>query len=126
MVEDILNEEAEYIENLNKEQLEFGKRADNTNMPEYAPITIKWKQQFGGGIKGGGLISLYDSGDFWGAFWAKAYNNQLNMWSDDFKTQELVSRYGEQIFGLNDENFNALGNVLADKLKIRIGQYLQQ
>lgn len=124
-MEEILTELEPEIVRMNREQLERGEKADGSFFQPYSWITVQRRAEAGNPVKNQ-LIALYDTGDFWAGFWAKAYNNKLSLFSDDVKTEMLVGIYGNYIFGLTQENFEALGNRVNPLLKQKVGQFLQQ
>ena len=124
-MEEILAELEPEIVRMNREQLERGEKADGSFFLPYSWITIQWRAEAGNPVKNQ-LIALYDTGDFCAGFWAKAYNNKLSLFSDDVKTEMLVGIYGNNIFGLTQENFQALGDRVNPLLKQKVGQFLQQ
>ena len=123
-LEEVLNELERDIIELNRSQLEKGQKADGSFNRPYSRSTINVRNIEGNPVKGQ-LIALYDTGDFWGYFWAQAYNGKLNIWSSDVKTEMLVKEYGEAIFGLTDENFKALGEKATPLLKQKVNTFLR-
>lgn len=68
----------------------------------YKPVTIQIKRLKGQPTN---RVTLRDEGDFHAAFEVIADNNiSFFMDSTDPKTNALIKKYGEQIFGLTDEN----------------------
>ena len=124
-MEETLNELEDEIVKLNKLQLEKGEKADSSFLPNYSPRTIKLRNEQGRPVKGE-RISLFDYGNFWGGFWVQAYNNKLSIFSHDEKTEMLVSKYGNSIFGLTKSNFEILGDLATPILKHKVEIYLKQ
>jgi hypothetical protein len=122
-LQECLNEEEKFITQLNKTQLEKGIKADNKLMPDYSPRTINQRQIDGNPVKGK-LIALYDTGEFWNAFWSEARDKKLIMGSDDWKTESLIAKYGETIFGLTDDSFKILGEKIMPNLRTKIIKFL--
>ena len=119
-----LNKHQADITELNKKQLEKGEKADGSMFEEYSHRTVKIRQLEGNPVKGR-LIALYDTGDFWKGFWSIAKDGKLSMLSRDQKTNMLISKYGESIFGLTDSNFKKLGDIIMPTLQKTITKYLQ-
>lgn len=119
-----LNKHQADITELNKKQLEKGEKADGSMFEEYSHRTVKIRQIEGNPVKGR-LIALYDTGDFWKGFWSIAKDGKLSMLSKDQKTNMLISKYGESIFGLTDSNFKKLGDIIMPTLQKTITKYLQ-
>jgi len=123
-MQECLNENEEFLTTLNKKQLLDGTKADDTKFKPYTPTTIKLKKQKGLPAIST-LISLHETGEFWSLFWAKAESGKLIMSSKDKKTDELISRYGESIFGLTKSNFEILGEKIMPLLRQKITTYLK-
>lgn len=123
--QDVLNSYSKEITELNKQQLEKGIKADESAMKLYSPKTVKVRQIEGNPVKGE-RIALFDTGDFWSKFWINAYNNELEFYSGDSKTEMLIQDYGESIFGLTTENFKKLGELIMPKVKERVQKFLAQ
>lgn len=121
---EILDSVNNEIISLNKKQLEKGQKADGSFLREYSQRTIKQRELEGNPVKGD-KIALFDTGDFWKGIWAKAYDGKLSIFSKDSKTELLVSEYGESIFGLTEENFNKLGEIVIPKLRMKVVKYLK-
>lgn len=119
-----LNDNDKFITELNKKQLEKGEKADGTFMREYSYRTIKQRQLEGNPVKGS-LIALYDTGDFWKGFWAIANDGKLELLSSDRKTNELIARYGDDIFGLTKSNFEILGEKIMPQLRQKVINFLK-
>lgn len=123
-MQECLNDNNKFITDLNKKQLEKGIKSDRSYMKEYSYRTIKQRQLEGNPVKGE-LIALYDTGNFWKGFWAIATDGKLELLSSDSKTNELISRYGENIFGLTESNFEILGEKIMPQLKQKVINYLK-
>jgi len=121
----VLNSYQKEIAQLNKQQLEKGIKADETLMKQYAISTVKIRQIEGNPVKGE-RIALFDTGDFWSKFWINAYNNELEFYSGDRKTEMLIAEYGESIFGLTTENFKKLGDLIMPTVTEKVQKFLAQ
>lgn len=51
-----------------------------------------------------GSPDLKETGAFYDAFYAEVSGQKITLNSTDFKTDRLVKKYGEDIFGLNPDN----------------------
>jgi hypothetical protein len=120
MIEDALNELEDTITELNKQQLEEGQKADESFLPPYSLNTTMQNPEKNG------LIKLYDTGDFWKSFFSMASMGLLEIDAKDWKRDTLIEGFGTQILGLTPYSMKILCDMIADKLKIRIGEYLQQ
>ena len=95
------------IQLYNKEQLEKkGIRSDNTQVqPPYTPLTVKIKRSKGQTTS---HVTLQDKGDFYKGFYIMYQKDRFQLYSSDGKTQKLIKKYGENIFGLTDDNITAM------------------
>jgi hypothetical protein len=77
-------------------------------------------------IRGRELTDLFLTGQFQRNFYITVENGTYDFYSTDSKTQKLIDNYGDQIFGLTEENKikahyiirPLLLQVLRDKLKV--------
>ena len=85
------------IEDLNRERMLSGVRADGSIMPDYSPISVS--------VYGypPGPIRLKATGDFQRAIKAKVEGANIITDSSDEKSIMLQKRYGNEIFGLDKE-----------------------
>ena len=49
-------------------------------------------------------VTLRDEGDFEQSFYVEADTQQFTIKAADWKTEDLIQRYGRQILGLTEEN----------------------
>lgn len=71
----------------------------------YSPLTIAIKEEKG---KPTNRVTLRDEGDFESSFYLEVGDNQFEIKASDFKTEDLIKKYGTQILGLTDENIAEL------------------
>lgn len=91
-------------EDLNIDQLEDGKRADGTSLPDYSPVSVA---VYG---KPAGAMTLRDTGAFHKSIKLKADKTEANLYATDPKTDYLKDMYGDEIIGLNEGNVEVLKN----------------
>ena len=94
--------------NANEQLFEQGRNALGVEIASYAPYrpyTIEQKKKKGQPYD---RVTLRDTGAFEKSFAIKIGRNEFYIDSDDWKTEKLVKKYGEEIFGLTDENLNEL------------------
>lgn len=113
------------IVELVQEQLADGKRGNNTSMPQYRPSTLRMKQKTGGVIMGQ-FIALIDTGEFWKSMFTEIKEGLISVDAKDWKRNELVQRYGEEIFMISDTQFKYLSSRVEPYLQAKITQYLAQ
>lgn len=71
----------------------------------YSPLTIAIKEEKGQPTN---RVTLRDEGDFESSFYLEVGDKQFEIKASDFKTEDLIKKYGRQILGLTDENIAAL------------------
>ena len=79
------------------QQFNTGLKADGTPIGQYSPFTIREKMRKGQPTD---RMTLEDTKDFHKGFYGKLQGDNISISSNDTKTTELISRYGEDIFGL--------------------------
>lgn len=67
----------------------------------YSPVTIEFKREKGQPFD---RVTLRDEGEFESSFFIEADREQFEIKASDWKTEELIKKYGSQILGLTDEN----------------------
>lgn len=67
----------------------------------YSPLTIEIKKEKGQPYN---RVTLRDEGDFEHSFYVEADTQQFTIKAADWKTEDLIQRYGRQILGLTEEN----------------------
>lgn len=80
---------------LNREQLQSGKRADNSTMPNYSAASVKI---FG---KPAGPIKLYDTGAFHDSIQIDVGSDEIEFLAKD--EHKLIERYTDEVLGLGDK-----------------------
>ena len=118
-VEEIL-EDVE-IEKLVKEQLEEGRKGDDTLLPLYSYMTRQEKERKG---RPSDRITLLDTGDFWNSFFATIYQGSIEVDAKDWKRDMLVERYGEEIFMISKTQMSEIARIVRPRLEQKIKQYL--
>jgi len=101
ILEKALDEEEDFILDLNRAQLEDGMRADGTQLPPYSPYTVQIKAAKGQQTQ---PMNLRDTGAWQSRFQMRKYDKFFEIVSTDYKDVRLVERFGEQIEGLTQEN----------------------
>lgn len=110
MIQKIIQEhEAEIIDMNAQEQLfESGENSLGVSIASYAPyspITIEIKRMKGQPTN---RVTLRDEGDFESSFYLVISDKQFEIKASDWKTEELVEKYGSSILGLTKENIASL------------------
>ena len=85
---------------LEKERLFSGYNAFDWKIgPPYAPFTVRLKKQKG---QPSDRVTLKDTGDFYEGFIVERKGDSVIFTSTDWKTSDLVEKYGKDIFGLSE------------------------
>lgn len=85
---------------MEQDRLFEGARADGTVIePEYTLFTKRVKSANGQPTD---RVTLFDTGSFYNNMFVRKDGDSLIFSSSDSKTEELVEKYGEAIFGLTD------------------------
>jgi hypothetical protein len=106
------------IAELNREQLKSGKRADNSNMPNYSKASVNL---FG---KPQGPIMLFDTGNFHASITVNVKGDEILTTAKDL--YNLSDKYTDDIYGLADVqqeiyNENVFYQELATEIEKEIG-----
>jgi hypothetical protein len=92
---------------LNILQMDDGRTAlDQRIKPEYAPITIEFKQLKGQPFN---KVTLEDEGNFKRGMFMNAERWPIMFSSTDFKVDLITTKYGEDVFGLTKKSISSLG-----------------
>ena len=94
------------IIDLNHSQLEVGKDASGSKLPEYQDQIHYRRFKSSIGSKSGSNFDLKVSGDFFEGFFGKFNGDSFLINSSDLKRDELVQMTSPEIFGLTKENLN--------------------
>lgn len=110
MIQKIIQENEAAIIDMNaQEQLfESGENSLGVSIASYAPyspITIEIKKLKGQPTN---RVTLRDEGDFESSFYLVISDKQFEIKASDWKTEELVEKYGSSILGLTKENIASL------------------
>lgn len=99
----VIKANEDYAIELNLDQLDKGRDRIGVPLPQYTPAYRKRKKKLTG--KDRRNPDLYLTGDFWRKFTVVVADGfPIRITSTDTKTEDLVSRYGENIFGLSEVN----------------------
>ena len=80
----------------------LGKDADGNKLKPYAPYTRSVKSSQG---RDPNVVTLFDEGNYYRGFDLRLIlEDVLNIFSTDFKANDLIEKYGSRIDDLNDEN----------------------
>lgn len=110
LIQNIIWDNEAYIVDLNAEEqlYEQGINRLGVEIADYAPyspVTIAIKEAKGQPTN---RVTLRDEGDFQSSFYLEVGDKQFEIKAADWKTEELIKKYGRQILGLTDENIKIL------------------
>ena len=102
IIQNIIWDNEAYIVDLNAEEQLFEQGINRlgveiSDYAPYSPVTIAIKE-----------VTLRDEGDFESSFFLEVGDKQFEIKASDFKTEDLIKKYGRQILGLTDENIAIL------------------
>ncbi len=96
--------EQEEIVRLNTDQMTEGLNADGEQIGEYHSQSYALEKNQQNPKAGFGNVDLYREGNFQGRMYLIATQGEYEISSLDEKTNKLIGKYGEDIFGLKPEN----------------------
>lgn len=110
LMQDIVWNNDAYIVDMNAEEQLFERGINRLGVEimdyaPYVPVTIEIKEAKGQPTN---RVTLRDEGDFESSFFLEVGDKQFEIKASDFKTEDLIKKYGRQILGLTDENIAIL------------------
>ncbi len=107
VIEEVVRENDNIILDMNAEDQLFQKGITRTGVEiasfdPYAPLTIKIKKLKGQPTS---RVTLRDEGDFHRSLYVEYQAEGFRIKASDWKTEDLMLRYGGEILGLTDDNF---------------------
>lgn len=103
---------------MNQNQLLFeGSDSKGKKLKRYA---AKWYEAYKMTLNPAGVTDLRLKGGFYASFFVETSKYPVILYASDPKTEDLVNKYGENIFGLNDEHKEILIN---EYIKKEIEEY---
>lgn len=110
LVQKIIWDNEAYIIDMNAEEQLFEQGVNRLGVSimdyaPYSPVTIAIKEAKGQPTN---RVTLRDEGDFESSFFLEVSDKQFEIKASDFKTEDLIKKYGRQILGLTDENIAIL------------------
>lgn len=108
VIEEVVRENDNIILDMNAEDQLFQKGitrkgVEIASFAPYAPLTIEIKKLKGQPTS---RVTLRDEGDFHRSFYIEYQADGFQIKASDWKTEDLMFRYGEEILGLTDDNFH--------------------
>lgn len=127
LIQSIILENEYVITDMNSEDqlYEQGINRLGVNIMDYAPyspLTIEIKKEKGQPYN---RVTLRDEGDFEQSFYVEADAQQFTIKAADWKTEDLIQRYGRQILGLTEENkIILIWEYIYPELKAKTKEYI--
>ena len=127
LIQSIILENEYVITDMNSEDqlYEQGINRLGVNIMDYAPyspLTIEIKKEKGQPYN---RVTLWDEGDFEQSFYVEADTQQFTIKAADWKTEDLIQRYGRQILGLTEENkIILIWEYIYPELKAKTKEYI--
>lgn len=127
LIQSIILENEYVITDMNSEDqlYEQGINRLGVNIMDYAPyspLTIEIKKEKGQPYN---RVTLRDEGDFEQSFYVEADRLQFTIKAADWKTEDLIQRYGRQILGLTEENkIILIWEYIYPELKAKTKEYI--
>lgn len=123
---DVVEENKEIVLDLNTEEQLFEKGIDSKGekiLPNYTPYTVNIKQVLGQPTD---RVTLRNTGNFHNSFYLKRAAKEIEISATDEKTEALVDKYGNEIFGLTPENLEEISeNYVKPALEQKIKDLLK-
>jgi hypothetical protein len=104
VIQESIDDTKQALVRLQKLQMLFGERSDGKKIGKYRSIPYAVRKQAQNPLAGFKQVDLRLHGDFHGGLFADVRDDKVVFDSLDSKTEILVEKYGEKIFGLNKKN----------------------
>jgi hypothetical protein len=104
LIENSLIETAEDYKGLQKDQMLHGLASDGTQIGKYRNPQYAAKKAEMNPLAGQGNVDLRLTGDFFAGIFTDVRADSIIVDSADQKSSALQSKYGEKIFGLDDDS----------------------
>lgn len=101
---EIMKDNEQDVVELNRQQLLKGLTADNDVVGDYRSMGYALMKERMNPLAGFGNVDLKFTGEFYTGFTLIIDGNQYVIFSVNWKTNKLVKKYGDGIFGLNAES----------------------
>ena len=114
IVIDIVRENEKMLIQMNVDNLFAG--IDNEGkqiVPPYKPSTIKRKRRKGQPFN---RVTTRDEGDHHESIFVKYSDDEFELDAADFKKKYLVRKYGQELYGLTEENLGTLKKIIEERL----------
>lgn len=103
VIQSTVEDTKEVMADLQTDQMLHGKNAFGNPIGSYASEEYAEQKHVQNSLAGFGQVDLRKEGDFYRGITVTANANSVTITSRDGKTDKLVSKYGEEIFGLSPQ-----------------------
>lgn len=108
LISEIVIENRDFIIETNADEQLYEQGINNLGISiadyaPYSPVTIMLKERKGQPTN---RVTLRDTGSFEKSFYILADNEKFEVKANDWKTEDLIIKYGYEILGLTQENLN--------------------
>lgn len=104
VIQESIDDTKQALVRLQKLQMLFGERSDGKKIGKYRSIPYAIRKQTINPLAGFKQVDLRLTGDFHSGLFADVRDDKVVFDSLDSKTDILLDKYGEKIFGLNKKN----------------------
>ena len=104
LIENSLIETSENYKGLQKDQMIHGLNSKGTQIGKYRSPAYAQKKSSMNPLAGEGNVDLKLTGDFYSGIFTDVRSDGILVDSADQKSEALQQKYGETIFGLDDDN----------------------
>ena len=119
----IMKEDEQAVVELNRQQLLHGFKSDGDLVGEYRSPAYALMKERMNPLAGLGLVDLRLTGDFFRGFQLAIDSTEYAIFSTDWKTNKLMDKYSEDIFGLTrDSQFELWSKIVRDKFVEQLAQ----
>lgn len=120
IIKDAAERNTDEIEDVQTSQMQKGKNSDGGNIGKLRSPAYSQRKKNRGGDAPFGVVDLKNTGKFQRAVFAKVGSGGVLIDSKDSKRNELVKKYGENIFGFNDNSKENLKTVFVPTIIFQI------
>lgn len=105
-------------------QMQLGKTVDGLDIGVLKNPAYGRRKKRRGGIAPEGMVDLRDTGAFQEGIRAQIVNDGIFLDSVDKKRDDLVEKYGEDIFGLNEDSLGIYRQILTPVINFEVQRYI--
>jgi len=119
-----IEDTAQQLEEVQRDQMRIGENAEGKDIGKLRNRNYAKRKKAKGGKARFGVADLKNTGDFYDGIIAKVENKIIELTSTDKKTDLLEDKYGEVIFGLNENSKEDYILILVPVVIEKINKYM--